>query len=481
MYNFKYNQSLCVFPWIHNYQGPRYARQLCCTANPDMPELTGTTEEEYMNSPRMKQIRLDMLEGKKIDACSNCYYREDAGMTSMRQNSWGFINARQWYEDIGVGKDSLLELGDISSMIDSLPDGIRDAKVKEYQEKEFDRLIANTDEHGHIINKPTYYDIRTIHCNLQCVSCGDTFSSEHINLSKKMGTGAGGFKPDYKFEDNTADEMIQGLKDKRINSLYWAGGEPFMSPLHWKVMEAILELRKNPEYTEYIDLIKVHYNTNLTKSKWKNKSIPEMLSKYKRLYIEASLDGVYETFEYTRDGANWKEVEQNWQEYYNSDCDMRITTVLSAPVIFDIDRYMNYWDNYPGLNIGVHQYHSQTLNNGFFNPKSWKSLATNFYPDDIIIPQLEYAIKRIKKSKTTIATFENGRAIQILQEYIKEKRKYSKEYSKMENLMLAKDSSETRDDFHKTTRLSNILKIVNTEAYEWYESIPPLRIETNEI
>ena len=160
---------------------------------------------------------------------------------------------------------------------------------------------------------------------------------------------------------------------------------------------------------------------------------------------------------------------------------MRITSVLSAPVIFDIDRYMNYWDNYPGLNIGVHQYHSQTLNNGFFNPRSWKSLATNFYPDDIIIPQLEYAIKRIKKSKTTIATFENGRAIQILQEYIKEKRKYSKEYSKIENLMLAKDSSETRDDFHKTTRLSNILKIINTEAYEWYESIPPLRIETNEI
>ena len=74
--------------------------------------------------------------------------------------------------------------------------------------------------------------------------------------------------------------------------------------------------------TEYIDLIKVHYNTNLTKSKWKNKSIPEMLSKYKRLYIEASLDGVYETFEYTRDGANWKEVEKNWQEYYNSDCDV---------------------------------------------------------------------------------------------------------------------------------------------------------------
>ena len=206
-----------------------------------------------------------------------------------------------------------------------------------------------------------------------------------------------------------------------------------------------------------------------------------MLSKYKRLYIEASLDGVYETLEYTRDGAVWKEIENNWQEYYNSDCDMRITTVLSAPVILDIDRYLNYWDNYPGLSIGVHQYHSETLDNGFFNPASWKTLATNFYPDDIIIPQMEYAIKRIKKSKTFIGDWENGRTIKILQEYIKEKRKHSKEYSKMENLMLAKDGGERRDDFHKTTRLSNILKIVNTEAYEWYESIPPLRIETNEI
>jgi len=396
LYNFKYNQSLCAFPWIHNYSGPRYARQLCCTAKPDMPELTGTNEEEYMNSPTMKQIRLDMLEGKKIDACSNCYYREEAGMSSMRENSWNFINARHHYADVSVGKDSLFEIGDTSAIYDDLPDGIRNARMKEWQEIEFDRLVENTDEHGNITNKPTYYDIRTIHCNLQCVSCGPTFSSEHINLAKKMGIPEEGFKPDYKHEDNIADEMIQGLQDKRINNLYWAGGEPFMSPLHWKVMEEMLELRKNPEYKEYIDLIKVHYNTNLTKSKWKNKSIPEMLSKYKRLYIEASLDGVYETLEYTRDGAVWKEIENNWQEYYNSDCDMRITTVLSAPVILDIDRYLNYWDNYPGLSIGVHQYHSETLDNGFFNPASWKTLATNFYPDDIIIPQMEYAIKRIK-------------------------------------------------------------------------------------
>lgn len=470
MYNFKYNESLCAFPWIHNYSGPQYERQLCCTAKPDMPELTGTTEEEYMNSPTMKQIRLDMLEGKKIDACSNCYYREEVGLVSMRENSWSFINARHHYADVSVGKDSLLELGDISSMIDSLPDGIRDAKIKEYQEKEFDRLIANTDEHGHITNKPTYYDIRTIHCNLQCVSCGDTFSSEHINLSKKMGTGAGSFKPDYKFEDNTADEMIQGLKDKRINNLYWAGGEPFMSPLHWRVMEEMLELRKNPEYTEYIDLIKVHYNTNLTKSKWKNKSIPEMLSKYKRLYIEASLDGVYETLEYTRDGAKWKEIEKNWQEYYNSGCDMRITTVLTAPVIFDIDRYLNYWDQYPGLQISIHQYH----------PYSGLGLSTIFYPDDIIIPAIEYAIKRIERSKTTIASDANGKTIKVLKEYIKQKKENSK-WDKMENLIIAKDSHEKRDDFHKTTRLSNILKIINKEAYEWYESIPSLRIDTNEI
>ena len=53
------------------------------------------------------------------------------------------------------------------------------------------------------------------------------------------------------------------------------------------------------------------------------------------------------------------------------------------------------------------------------------------------------------------------------------------QYKYYKNILKKKEN--TLNDFHKTTRLSNILKIINTEAYEWYESIPPLRIETNEI
>ena len=43
--NFKNNKSLCIFPWIENYQGSRYERKYCCISD-DLKGLEKTTEEE---------------------------------------------------------------------------------------------------------------------------------------------------------------------------------------------------------------------------------------------------------------------------------------------------------------------------------------------------------------------------------------------------------------------------------------------------
>ena len=46
-------------------------------------------------------------------------------------------------------------------------------------------------------------------------------------------------------------------------------------------MEKILELREKPGYKDYIDNIRAHYNTNLTRREWKRKPISQILNKYK--------------------------------------------------------------------------------------------------------------------------------------------------------------------------------------------------------
>ena len=103
-------------------------------------------------------------------------------------------------------------------------------------------------------------------------------------------------------------------------------------------MEELYEL---PDYQDYIKSIQLFYNTNLTKLYYKNKYIPEVLSKFNTV-IWASLDGVMETHNYCRDGSNWETVYNNWLEYRKYISKLSVASVLSAPVLMDIERYIEF-------------------------------------------------------------------------------------------------------------------------------------------
>lgn len=473
MYDYNTNQSLCAFPWTHNYSGPRYSRKLCCTSD-DVEGLEKTTEEEYLNSPKLKQIRVDMLNGKKISECHNCYKVEGMGLQSMRQNSF---------------RMGLME-----------------------KNNEFDKYVEQTLPDGTTFLKPIYYDNRTIHCNLQCVSCGPTFSSEHINLFKKMhgtlddGTSGGwhtsrtnnNFVVDKEHEETFSKEFIDGLQEKRIKSIYWAGGEPFMSVVHWKVMDKMLELREEPGYREYIDDIRIHYNTNMTRATWKGKPIAELLKPYKNLYVEASLDGSHKTFEWTRDGANWDKCIANYKSFLDAGIDIKLTCVMSGPVILDFDRYMDFFEQdalTPNgfIELSFHRL-QQNAHAGFeFAPSQFNGLDPCFYPEEIIVPACKKAIQRLKKTKKVnnpdfhirwegkipveyhghdkhlIQMTKNN--IGILQYYIDHKIENRERYEDMDNLIEAKTNTIFRDKFHKTTNLLDVLYVSNREAYDWYNKL----------
>ena len=131
------NKAICAYPWTQNYQGSRYERKFCCISD-DLQGLDKTNEEEFFNSDYMKQARLDMLAGKKRPECHACWKNEDNNMSSLR-------------EEATLDKD-----GNIQRHIQD--------------------LIDATAEDGSVTNKPFFYDCRTIHCNLQCVSCGIVYS-----------------------------------------------------------------------------------------------------------------------------------------------------------------------------------------------------------------------------------------------------------------------------------------------------------------
>ena len=435
--NFKNNKSLCIFPWIENYQGSRYERKYCCISD-DLKGLEKTTEEEFFNSVYMKETRLDMLAGTKRPECHACYQNEDNNILSLREEAT--------FEQDGSLKNN------------------------------FEELVQQTKEDGSVDMKPTYYDSRTIHCNLQCVSCGIVYSSRHIDLFLEMfgkdtldnargngGTPGNPFKVDKKHEAQTAKEMEAGLEEKRITGFYWAGGEPFMSPVHWTVMEKILELKEKPGYKDYIDNLRIHYNTNLTRREWKRKPISQILNKYKHLRIEASLDGTHETLEYTRDGAIWNEIENNWKEFSEAGITMEVASVLTAPVIFDVDRYIEFFEQWPGMRIANHLY---MINQRDIGMQS--TLDICFWPDHIFYPAMDKAVNAFKKS----SFFNKEKTIDILNYYYKQKEELKSIFNNPKVLSAIKSKTVYRDEYQKTISLPDLLAITHPEAREWYLNLP---------
>jgi hypothetical protein len=422
------NKSICGYPWLHSYIGSQYERKICCISQDLVSEEKKETKD-FWNSSMMKDIRKKMIAGEKIDACSVCYKNEEQNITSLRQQSWN---------------DSPASIADIIDKIDK------------------------TCEDGSVTELPVYFDYRTIHCNLQCISCGCIYSSKHISLynhmwneSPKMWPSGKEFVIDYEFEDSMTEEIIECLDKRRLTKIYWAGGEPMMSHVHWKVVEKLLEIELvDPEY---IQKIFIHYNTNLTRLFWKGKLIPDLL-KFYQPSIQASLDGTHETFEFCRDGASWDAVSTNWKEYHsklNDNGQFGLSSIMSAPVLMDIDRWFEFYEPYdPEL-------HSHKLfgNIGPASPQGF--LDIRIYPQQIFDRIVDHAIKRFEECSLR----GKDRTIAVLKSYKLDKAT-DPLYSDTEILQMMKENWEYREKFllGKHT-FESLTAIIDPEVRDWYLSI----------
>jgi hypothetical protein len=426
--NTENNKSICKYPWDHSYIGSQYERKLCCISD-DIVSEEKTETKDFWNSAVMKDVRKKMIAGEKINACSVCYKNEEQNIESLRQQSW---------------------------------------RGQQSEEETIAETISKTNDDGSASVLPTYFDYRTIHCNLQCLSCGPIYSSKHASLfadmwdrRPTMWPSGEEFVIDYTFEDSMAKEIIDCLDQRRLTKIYWAGGEPMMSHVHWKVVEKLLEIQS--EDPAFLYNIFIHYNSNLTRLHWKGKLIPELL-KFYQPSIQASLDGTHETFEFCRDGASWDTVSANWKEYHsrlNERNQFGLSSVMSAPVLMDIDRWFEFYEPYdPEL-------HSHKLFNHINKQTHQVFLDIRLYPQHIFDRILDHAIKRFEECSLR----GKERTIAILKSYKLDKSN-NPIYSDPEMLKLMKKNWQHREKFllGKHT-FESLTAIIDPEVRDWYLSI----------
>jgi radical SAM protein with 4Fe4S-binding SPASM domain len=289
------SDSFCMIPWTSIMIDPSSAVKPCCYSTEILGDCSKNSLSEIWNSDTSKQLRKDMLAGKKPKSCESCYTQENLGRDSLRKSiNRKFINHVDKIDSTAV-------------------DGFLEDHSLNYLDARFNNL-----------------------CNLSCRSCNPTLSSSwyqpaiaigQINKSVKALQIAG------KHTYDVFDQLMQHIDS--LERIYFAGGEPMMIDQFYQIVE---ELDRRGRHD--VELV---YNTNLTKSSLAGKSIFDTWKNFKKISIGASLDGEHKRGEYLRSGQHWNDVVAFRQEMLakRPDIDFYIsatTSVLNALHLPDFHR-----------------------------------------------------------------------------------------------------------------------------------------------
>ena len=258
------SQTFCILPWMHLHAYPDGRAYPCCFAFDKYPvgDFNKQSMKEVFNGEKMRELRRNMLENKKSKTCAKCYDQEDSGFFSLRLSS----NKHHGHN---------IDLVDATK-----DDGTADFVMK-------------------------YWDIRFSNiCNFACRSCGTWFSSnwyeDHIKINGAPPNHAKIIKV-----GRTPDDMWNQVLENigHAEQFYFAGGEPLIMEEHYRVLK---ELDRRKMY--HVRLI---YNTNFSRTTFKDMDVFEIWKKFDSVSIGASLDAEGKRAEFMRTGTKWSQTLEN--------------------------------------------------------------------------------------------------------------------------------------------------------------------------
>ena len=226
---------------------------------------------DFLNDPKLVEIRKDLLNGKRHEACNDCWKLEDNGIKSFRQ-----IQNEIHELDKGFVKD----------------DGTVYAQTVSY----LDISLGNV-------------------CNLKCRSCNPWNSHGWLEEGKFLPStdwdetayivGEMSCKKPWfvkAFNEGFFDAVLRHTKV--INFL---GGEPLVVKEHYDWLEHIVA-------NGWSKNIELHYNTNAT-------TIPQRLldiwDKFSGIVLALSIDATEDLAYYVRYPSKWKVIEKNMTKLAN--------------------------------------------------------------------------------------------------------------------------------------------------------------------
>lgn len=305
--------TFCVLPWIHLATRPNGDMRLCCNANSSgagtdhevglVKNETGRpanfgneTPMSAWNNEYMRDVRKTMLSGQIPKSCKKCYDEEAKGVASKRL----------W--ETGTWMENGIDLA---------------------------QLVEDTAEDGTVPEKLYYLDLRLGHtCNLKCIMCSPHDSSLWVSDHKKVFPlfQNNEIKKQISWDKNNFNshwhenpEFWKEIYDQipNIKQLYFAGGDPLVIKEHKLFLEEILK-------KGYAKNIILRYNTN---GLLVNDEMIELWSKFKKVKVGFSLDGLDEKNYYIRYPSDWKTIVKNLHKLDNSPRNIEVSIAVAIQIL----------------------------------------------------------------------------------------------------------------------------------------------------
>ena len=308
------NSGFCALPFVQysTYNGGRF--RLCCMAK-EPKELVNQEElgiDGTWNHNYIKDVRRRMTAGEKLSECVECHHLERNGIMS----------SRQWENKVWA-------------------DVIED-------------VVANASANDWEIDQPLQFDFRLGNlCNLQCQMCNKEASHlVSVERATMVQSGLGANHPDWDGNiANKKEALLQpGIEWESFERMLpyarkikLIGGEPTVATDMFK----LLDIATASGHAEHIEL---SFYTNITnmQDKWL-----EQLSKFEKVIVNCSLEGMEDMNDYLRPPSKWASVWKNFDKLVKfSDTKegkrikVRVTTVNQITNALHIAKFWKFMHDY---------------------------------------------------------------------------------------------------------------------------------------
>ena len=353
----KNNKHFCMMPWTHMHLWPAGYTYPCCMSDPALPVGNTQTQslQDIWNGKEMRQLRLNMLQGKASKECRRCYELEETGLGTLRTGS-----------------------------------------IENYAHH-WDKVMSTSDDGSAGDVNMAYMDIRFSNlCNLKCRSCGPQFSSSWFE-DHKATHGDPGHPKILKVRDdmlNFMDELEPMLAT--VERVYWAGGEPLITDEHYRILDKWIDMGKRD--------VKMDYTTNFTQMTYKRKTAFEYWNAFDSVRVAASLDANHQRAEYLRKNMVWDTVVKN-----------RLDMIAQCPqVYFEVTPTVSIYNV-----LNLPDFHKEWIEQGLVEPGNWRInilLDPTYMRLQIMLPWMKEIVrKRYAEHITYLKQFDNTKS--VIQDY----------------------------------------------------------------